>query len=207
MTHEIMNSITSISSLASSLQESMTSENLPSDMLMAVNSIEKRSNNLIEFTESYRAINDIKLAQKSWFNLADLVKAQLEFLSIELKSIQLSLICAIDQQIYADKNQVEQVIINLILNSIAALRGVVNPSINIHIKSENKYVLLSWIDNGCGIPASIQNDIFIPFFSSKKDGKGIGLSLCRKLMRNNEGSISLLKSLNAHTEFSLRFKV
>lgn len=206
MTHEIMNSITSISSLASTLKNQIESEGLSEDLKVAANSIEKRSNSLIHFTDNYRQINDIQSANKTWFNLGDLVQEQLGFLKQELKSIHQSIICINQVNVFADRTQVEQVIINLLLNSQYALIGVSEPKIQIQIKTEKKTVFVSFIDNGIGVPAEIQNDIFIPFFTSKKDGKGIGLSLCRKLMRNNNGSIGLLQSIESHTEFQLRFK-
>lgn len=207
MTHEIMNSVTSISSLSSTLKENIKEGNISSDMLVAASSIEKRSKSLVSFTENYRQLNDVKLAQKTWFNLNQLVQEQFDFMSEQLRPIHFQ----IDQNetfnVFADKSQIEQVIINLILNAQYALANVEEPLIQVHTKQEKNQVILSFVDNGIGIPNNIQNDIFIPFYSSKKDGKGIGLSLCRKLMYNNSGSISLLKSTESHTEFQLRFKV
>lgn len=207
MTHEIMNSVTSISSLSSTLKENIEEGNISSDMLEAANSIEKRSKSLVNFTENYRQLNDIKLAQKSWFNLNQMVQEQFTFMSGQFEDILVQIDEDKTLNVFADKSQIEQVIINLILNAQHALSSVERPLIQVHTKQEKNQIILSFIDNGIGIPNNIQNDIFIPFYSSKKDGKGIGLSLCRKLMYNNSGSISLLKSTKSHTEFQLRFKV
>ncbi len=207
MTHEIMNSITSISSLASTIKESSFSNQLPEDIQIAAKRIENRSQSLIEFTNNYRTINQVKVAQKTWFNLKKVIEDQKSLLNKQLGVTEVLIEGDCELNLYADKSQIEQVIINLFLNAIDALKGRSSPQIQIRLKSIRKNLEISFSDNGQGIPPSIQNDIFIPFFSSKKEGKGIGLSLCRKLMRNNGGSISLYESKENYTEFKLRFSL
>ncbi|MBL4707455.1 MAG: HAMP domain-containing histidine kinase [Flavobacteriales bacterium] len=206
LTHEIMNSISSISSLASTLHESIKSENLSSDMQLAAESIEKRSQNLIQFTESYRKVSDIRAAQKTWFILSEIVKAQAQFLKADLDSISIGIDTDEKQQIFADQQQIEQVIINLFLNAKIALQKTEKPSIYIKVCQEKTSCHLSFTDNGVGIQAKDQNHIFVPFYTTRSNGKGIGLSLCRQFMHNNNGSISLKESKVGNTTFLLRFK-
>ena len=206
LTHEIMNSITSISSLASTLNESIKEENLSSDMQLAAESIEKRSQSLIHFTESYRKVSDIKAAQKTWFILSETIQAQIQFLKAELDSISIEIEAENEQQVLADQQQIEQVIINLFLNAKAALQKTEASTIRIKIWQEKTSCLLSFTDNGIGILPKDQNQVFVPFYTTRKKGKGIGLSLCRQFMHNNNGSISLKESKVGNTIFLLRFQ-
>ena len=203
MTHEIMNSVSSISSLSSTLKEHMTSNTVTDDMRLAINSIEKRSQGLIQFTENYREISAIKSPNKTWFKLSEMVQGIL--LLIKEKSVTVNITTTNEQLVFADRAQLEQVFINLILNAQHAVKGRTTPSINIHIRTE-KDTKISVIDNGIGIPPQEQNQIFIPYYTTRKEGKGIGLTLCRKLMRNNNGRISLFSSNENGTEFRLLLK-
>lgn len=204
LTHELMNSVTSISSLATSLTQISKAENLSEDVQAAAQSIEKRSKSLVQFTESYRAVSDIKAANKSWFLWSELVEEQLTFFKQELKGVSVSIQTEQEQQVYADRQQMEQVIINLLLNTIAALKQTTQPVIHFMFKQEGQTSLLILKDNGSGIPPKDQNQIFVPFFTTRKGGKGIGLSLCRQLLQNNNGRISLRKSEPGQTVFELR---
>lgn len=206
LTHEIMNSITSISSLASTLHESIQAEGLSSDLQLAAESIEKRSQSLIRFTESYRKVSDLKAAQKSWFLISELIRQQVQFLSKDLEGISIEVKTENEQQILADREQTEQVFINLLLNAKAALRQTEKPTIEIKVWQEETISKVSFTDNGAGIPAKEQNQIFIPFYTTRPDGKGIGLSLCRQLMNLNNGTVSLQESGLGKTSFLLRFK-
>jgi len=206
LTHEVMNSITSISSLATTLNKEMKIKGMK-DMQAAAYSIEKRSKGLIQFTENYREVSSIQAAHGSWFLLSSLVKEQQQFLKEELEGITIEIITDREQQLYGDREQIGHVLINLFLNAKAALIGIKSPRINIHICQERQLLLLHFTDNGKGIALEEQNKIFIPFYSTRKGGKGIGLSLCRQLMQNNEGSVSLKKSEAGKTTFELRWKI
>lgn len=109
-------------------------------------------------------------------------------------------------ELTADAELIEQVIINLIINSKQALEGIKNPSINLLSNiDERGRVVIKVTDNGPGIPDDIQEKIFIPFFSTKKEGSGIGLSLARQIMRTHGGSIRVTSKPNTETIFTLRF--
>ncbi len=207
LTHEIMNSITSISSLASTLHENIHAEDSSSDMALAAKSIEKRSQSLIQFTESYRKVSSIKAAQKSWFSLDEAVRKQVLFLKNELDAISVEIETVNEQKVFADEQQFEQVIINLFLNAKTALNKTKQAKIKIKIWQEKTTCFLRFTDNGVGIPNKDQNHIFVPFYTTRNEGKGIGLSLCRQFMHNNNGSISLKESTAGKTVFLLRFKL
>jgi len=107
--------------------------------------------------------------------------------------------------IKADPKQIEQVLINLITNSIQALQSTENPEITIKSDKINDEVLISILDNGCGIETDIIDEIFTPFFSTKDAGSGIGLSLSRQIMRMHGASISVRSEKNKGSVFILKF--
>ena len=207
LTHEIMNSITSISSLANTIHEDIKANGLSKDLEAAAASIAKRSQHLIQFTESYREVSHIRAANKNWFLISEMLHEMEFFLKNDLKGIDIKIDIREEQRINADREQIEQVFINLFLNAKEALKQTENPKISIQINQKNNSSLVHFEDNGKGIPTQEQNQIFIPFYTTRKAGKGIGLSLCRQLMRNNNSSVSLLSSEPERTIFELRFKV
>ena len=105
-----------------------------------------------------------------------------------------------------DPDLIEQVLINLILNSVSAFNGIVNPDIKLLGKIDNRgAILIQVIDNGKGIPEELQEKIFIPFFTTKKEGSGIGLSLSKQIMKVHKGGISVKSEVNAGTTVTLKF--
>ena len=133
------------------------------------------------------------------------MKEQSRFLSEELNAIKVEIVIDSEEKVFIDQQQVERVFINLFLNAKAALLETLHPRIGVKIWREKKKVKLSFSDNGKGIQPQDQNKIFIPFYTSKMGGKGIGLTLCRQLMRNNGGRMSLRKSEKGETVFELTF--
>jgi len=217
LTHEIMNSVTPISSLASTVNnmlgnsgnENELDKEQISDIKEAIKTIEKRSAGLIDFVESYRNLTKIPkpnfeiISIQQLFNrLEKLLKNEIEKNEIVFskntkpKTLELT----------ADPSQIEQILINLILNSIHALANNKDKRINLsgELSTRGK-IVLRVIDNGPGIPEEIQEKIFIPFFSTKKDGSGIGLSLARQIMRIHGGNIRVTSKADKETVFSLIF--
>lgn len=217
LTHEIMNSVTPISSLASTVNVMLSHSNNEnelekeqiSDIKDAVKTIEKRSAGLIDFVESYRNLTKIPkpnfeiIPIRQLFNrLEKLLKNEIEKNEINFtKNTNPSTL-----EVTADPSLIEQILINLILNSIHALNNCKDKKIKIsgELNTRGK-VILKVIDNGLGIPEEIQEKIFIPFFSTKKDGSGIGLSLARQIMRVHGGNIRFISKANQQTEFILVF--
>jgi len=219
LTHEIMNSITPIASLASTAQgllkgnpecevpESMN-ETID-DVRHAVNTIEKRSRGLLTFIDDYRKLTripkpDFKVVKlKDLFDRVEhLLKDQFDQSSIKFKK-------RIDPEsltITADPALIEQVLINLCKNSMEAVNGLVDPKIKLKAVTDgrgNPVIKLS--DNGKGIAEAVLEKIFIPFFTTKPQGSGIGLSLSRQIIRLHKGTIGVTSTPNEKTVFKLRF--
>lgn len=219
LTHEIMNSVTPISSLAGIVEEELgkklnsdevvLKKDEAEDMHLSVQTISKRSEGLIKFVKEFRSLTHIpkpKLMQVA-------VKPLLEELALlhrkELADNGIGISVSTDPEtmvVMADKMLVEQVLINLIKNAIQAFGEKTDRQIVMTAyQNETGNVLISVKDNGTGIEPEALEKIFIPFFSTKKTGSGIGLSLSRQIMRQHEGNISVKSVLGEGTEFILRF--
>jgi two-component system, NtrC family, nitrogen regulation sensor histidine kinase NtrY len=211
MTHEIMNSVAPIHSIASTLKQKFTSDSNSEntkDIAMGVSTIEERSHSLLRFAESYRHLNKTQHIHKTTFSVWEMFEhvSQLFHLTFEQHNIELEIILENPNlQLEADKVLVEQMVINLVLNAIDALKDIESKRIKLSGRSEAALTLVSVSDNGIGISKEIKDKIFIPFYSSKAKGSGIGLSLCRQIMHLHEGEITLISSLNEGSTFQLVF--
>ncbi len=217
MTHEIMNSIAPISSLADTmlnrLQNSVTHlQEQPAaieDLELGIETIRRRSEGLLKFAETYRNLNKIttpnrrKIYVRDLFeNLHRLMQPTLEQKDIELEVILKDPELSID----ADANLVEQVLINLVVNAMEAVKDKTNPRIVLSaLQALNSRVLIKVADNGAGIPAELIDKIFVPFFSTRKNGSGIGLSLCKQIMMLHKGNIQVQSVGNEGSSFNLLF--
>jgi nitrogen fixation/metabolism regulation signal transduction histidine kinase len=220
LTHEIMNSVTPISSLAGIVEEDLKKridieteaplkrEDLE-DMYLSLQTISKRSAGLIRFVKEFRNLTHIpkpKLAEvpvkELLEELAILHKKELADHAINI-SVQVN---PINLYILADKTMIEQVLINLLKNAIQAFDEQTDKRIELQAYANEKgRAVISVKDNGAGIDAEALEKIFIPFFSTKKTGSGIGLSLSKQIMRQHEGNITVKSTLGEGTEFLLRF--
>ncbi|MFC2106793.1 PAS domain-containing sensor histidine kinase [Bacteroidota bacterium] len=219
LNHEIMNSVTPISSLTDTilmiLQDGGNDKSLEEinhqniyDVVGSVKTIQQRSNRLIDFISEYRKFTKIPHPKKENLDVLKTLNSVVDLLKAELinKGISYKIISENNVQINADPILVEQLIINLIKNSIEALDGVNDPEIILKANiRDDGHICIGIIDNGMGVPAEIQDDIFIPFFSTKDGGSGIGLSLSRQIMRLHGGTISVSSSFGEQTEFTLLF--
>lgn len=216
MTHEIMNSVAPISSLADTLKNRLidtivkgASEEDFKDMVAGFNTIQRRSEGLLKFAETYRNLNRITklsleefLVEDMFSNLTQLMKPMLDQKHIklltDLKDPNLFLV--------ADSNLMEQVMINLIVNAIEATKDQSDAHIilSAYLSSENR-IVIKVSDNGKGIPEEIQGVIFIPFFSTKKNGSGIGLSLCKQIIMMHRATIQFKSQVGVGTSFYLEF--
>ncbi|WP_460219615.1 sensor histidine kinase [Psychroserpens sp. MEBiC05023] len=210
MSHEIINTITPISSLAENL-ESLLQEDTPDEVTLnelshGLGIIKKRSHHLNSFVDTYRKLTELPLPNKTEINLTDLVNNTLSLFEKEFntKQISIHITAKKDYLINADKQQVEQIIINLISNCLYALVDSKDPKIEIHIFEENKKIILSVSDNGIGISEDIKDNIFIPYFTTRKNGSGIGLTLSKSIMEAHNGKI-FFNSENNKTNFILSF--
>ncbi|QJD98192.1 HAMP domain-containing histidine kinase [Mucilaginibacter robiniae] len=216
MTHEIMNSVAPISSLADTLKNRLQKPEVMKglitleleDLELGVDTIKRRSEGLLKFTESYRNINKItqldltKVPVYELFeNLNTLMLPTLEKKNIELDIILRDLSLTIE----IDLNLLEQVLINLLVNAIEAVKDQPEPLITLSAEIQGSKTLLKVSDNGTGMPPEIQEKIFIPFFSTRKTGSGIGLSLCKQIMLLHKGNIQVHSAPERGTVFTLTF--
>ena len=217
MTHEIMNSVAPISSLADTLkhrlQRSVTSLNDDSgsldDLELGIDTIKRRSEGLLKFAETYRNLNKIttlnlkKVYVRELFgNLLQLMQPTLEQKDIELETI----LKDTDLQLEVDVNLVEQVLINLVVNAIEAIKDSPAPKIVLSAYVASNYrTVIRIADNGNGMPPELIDKIFVPFFSTKKNGSGIGLSLCKQIMMLHRGNVQVQSVEGEGTAFLLQF--
>lgn len=217
MTHEIMNSIAPITSLAETLQHNIQhslEQSQPDtldleDINSGLNSIKRRSEGLMKFAKTYRSLNKVTHVNKTKIKISDLFGSILELMKPSLEDKEVSLIFELNDPnltFEVDSYLIEQVLINLILNAIDATEKVTNPQVLISANISHKGTgQIKVMDNGSGIPAEIMDSIFVPFFSTKKTGSGIGLSLCKQIMLLHGGKIQLISSETKGTTVSLLF--
>ena len=216
MTHEIMNSVAPISSLADTLKNRLQSPEIAGsalgpeleDLELGIDTIKRRSEGLLKFTESYRSLNKItkldltKIPVRDLFeNLNSLMRPTLEKKNIELEIILRDPMLTID----ADINLIEQVLINLLVNAIEAVKDKEEPRITLSAEVTGTKTQLKIADNGSGMPPEIVEKIFIPFFSTRKTGSGIGLSLCKQIMLLHKGNIQVQSSEGVGSAFLMTF--
>ena len=207
LTHEIMNSITPIISLSETLSErgipSQPGEKEYSVMLQAMQTIHRRSKGLLEFVENYRRLTRIPTPIRTQISVAELFtdlkklfpeeEFQFEAPSPELK-------------LNADRTQIEQVLINLLKNAREACNRKLDKNIQVKVKKlSTGNTALTISDNGEGILPDVLDKIFVPFFTTKTSGSGIGLSLCKQIMTLHEGSINVKSESGKGSKFILTF--
>jgi two-component system nitrogen regulation sensor histidine kinase NtrY len=215
MTHEIMNSIAPISSLADTLQHriegaaSTGSDPLYDDLQLGIDTIKRRSEGLLRFAETYHSLNKItKLDAKPvpvsllFENLYRLMEPTLLQRNIELDIIlrDPGLILT------ADQGLVEQMLINMLMNAMEAVKETEKPRITLSAEeADDRKIVLKVADNGTGIPAEVTDKIFIPFYTTRKSGTGVGLSLSKQIMLMHRGTINVRSLEQKGTVFTMMF--
>ena len=203
LTHEIMNSLTPIISLADTLCEGVEQNTLEhDDLLMALQAINRRSNGLLQFVENYRKLQRISKPQFEDVRIGDLV-ADLQHLypdSIFHYEIENE-----DQIVQIDRSQIEQVLINLLKNAQEAVEKEEAPFVCLttHLSSNKRDFIISITDNGKGILPEVMERIFVPFFTTKTSGSGIGLSICKQIVTLHGGTITASSKPDDKTTFSV----
>lgn len=209
LTHEIMNSITPIISLSETLSErgipEQVSEKEYSVMLQAMQTIHRRSKGLLEFVENYRRLTRIPTPVRTKVSVAELF-ADLKKLFPE-EGIHFEM-PADELNLNVDRTQIEQVLINLLKNAQEACSCSRKETKNIQIKAKalsTGGVTLCISDSGDGILPDVLDKIFVPFFTTKTSGSGIGLSLCKQIMTLHNGTIAVKSELGKGSRFILTF--
>ena len=219
LTHEIMNSITPIASLSSTAYGLLKSghacevpESLNEtidDVRHAVNTIEKRSKGLLTFIENYRELTRIPKPEFKIVKIRDLFERVEYLMKDQFVESSINFNIQIEPQsleITADPALIEQVLINLCKNALEAVKDIDRPKIKLKAATDDiGNPVIKVIDNGKGIAEEVSEKIFIPFFTTKQQGSGIGLSLSRQILRLHKATIGVTSTPNEKTVFKLRF--
>jgi nitrogen fixation/metabolism regulation signal transduction histidine kinase len=222
LTHEIMNSVTPISSLTETAQSMLRNKDgilrkagelndeVISDIELALRTIQKRSEGLLEFVETYRTLSKIPKPVLAPVEIRSLLASVEQLMREEMVKNKILLNVKVNTKtsvVPMDRILVEQVLINLISNSIHALEGRPEPAIILSAYNTEGYLIIEVYDNGCGIPDKVLGHIFVPFFSTRQEGSGIGLSLSKQIMSSHGGNITVKSIPQVETRFFLKFKV
>jgi signal transduction histidine kinase len=217
MTHEIMNSVAPISSLADTLQSRLkqsvqyldNSNQVVEDLELGINTIKRRSEGLLKFAEVYRNLNKITNPNLKNVYVRDLFENMYSLMhpTLNQKGIEMEIVLKDPElMLEVDASLIEQVLINLIVNAIEAVKEASHPRIILTAYvADNVKVAIKVSDNGAGMSEEVLNNIFIPFFSTKKNGSGIGLSLCKQIMMLHKGKINVQSVQEQGTVFTLQF--
>jgi two-component system, NtrC family, nitrogen regulation sensor histidine kinase NtrY len=217
LTHEIMNSVAPISSLAETLknrlQQSVAVLNddtgTVDDLEIGIETIKRRSEGLLKFAETYRNLNKITTLNLKKVYVRDIFENLLQLMqpTLEQKNIEAETILKdTDLILEADTDLLEQVLINLVVNAIEAVKDRPEPRIILSAYvANNRRTVIKVADNGHGMAEELIDKIFIPFFSTKKSGSGIGLSLCKQIMMLHKGNIQVHSKEGEGTAFQLQF--
>ena len=217
LTHEIVNTITPISSLSDMLSQDIAAAQLSPDepayrqldmqeLASGLQTISTSAKGVIKFVNTYRNLTKVPVPVKTAFYLRDLVDRVLQLTAKQVAEVGAE--CSFvelteDILLYADENQIAQILVNLVTNALQAEATKITITAMI---DEADAVIIDVTNNGLAITPESQKQIFIPFFSTKPEGSGIGLSLSRQIMRLHNGSIHLARSNNQETVFTLIFR-
>lgn len=218
--HEIMNSITPISSLTSTLREILDHEMTrkdthyelkdegAEDLREGLSTIENRSKGLIKFIDAYREYTSLPKPKMSTVRLKDLIEKVAQLMKTELKKTKINFHYEWSSEyltMQADVEMIEQVLINLLKNAIEALSETENAKLTLTGRYHENAIRIEVIDNGPGIIKEALEHIFVPFYTTKRTGSGIGLSLSRQIMQMHNGSLSVESEPYVKTVFTMKF--
>lgn len=222
LTHELMNSAGPISSTITTIREILINSNgepLPlsqltprdiADVAQGLKIIDERSKGMVDFVTRFRSLTLIPNPTFANHNIEDIVDSVLILQNDDAVKIGVQFIRKTVSDsviVHADRNMVEQILINIFKNSFNALKEVPNPTVSISVWSDNSgSIYIDIADNGPGVSQNIADKIFVPFFTTRKDGTGIGLSLSRQLANIQGGALALTKSTGSETVFTLRLR-
>jgi two-component system nitrogen regulation sensor histidine kinase NtrY len=221
LTHEIMNSVTPIASLAGSIKDLVNNEiasplirsegtvnmEVIEDLSGALTTIEKRSQGLLQFVEAYRNLTKIPRPDYRIVVAGEMVSRLQRLLGEQISAENITLTTKVeppDLELAIDPNLIEQVLINLVMNSFQALKGHHDGAITVHARiGRGGKTLIEVTDNGPGIDKGALEKVFIPFYTTKKNGTGIGLALARQIMLQHGGNITVRSTPHERTCFTL----
>lgn len=218
LTHEIMNSVVPITSLSDTLHlivenqkksEEPITEKTITDISLGLEAIHNRSKGLVDFTETYKNLTRIPPPRFAKVSAQELVERMQTLLRPRLQEAKVPLLVDVpetDVFFLADVQLIEQVLINLLKNALEALEEQDYPHITLTVnQSREGKTLISVKDNGPGIPVEVLDRIFVPFYTTKEQGSGIGLSLSRQIMLQHKGSLQCSSVVGEGTVFTMSF--
>lgn len=219
LAHEVMNSVTPVVSLSETLHQMVHHEGAVKkvsdlededmhDISEGLQTIIRRSKGMLAFVEEYRKLSQIPAPEKKLVSVKALLNDTVALMqqSAQSSGVDLSIELEHDRlAIEADQKMIEQVIINLIKNALAALENTESPKIKLRAKLAEQGVVIEVRDNGEGIDDELLPQIFIPFFTTRKNGSGIGLSLSKNIMKLHHGDLRVRSKVGEGTVFSLCF--
>ena len=216
MTHEIMNSVTPIASLADSLgrhmraaQQQDSAAELLDDVSTGIRIIQQRSEGLLRFAQVYRNFSTLAPPQRTTLYVQELLQTTRQLLAEQLTAQGIEVVISVRPvhlTLQADGHLLEQVLINLLLNAAQAVDQTPDPRISLLAWLDGQErVVIEVKDNGSGIPADLLDSIFVPFFTTRPSGSGIGLSLAKQIMQLHQGSIQVQSVEGAGSAFQLWF--
>ncbi len=203
LTHEIMNTITPIASLSDTL---LSFDDISGEIKSGLSTISESSKGLIRFVDSYRNLTRVAPPVRKAFYFRELAERVISL--TREQAVMCGTVCTYkelseDIILYADEGQIAQILINLVKNAIQADARNITISAQLTLSEQ---ILISVANDGLPISRESQDEIFVPFFTTKQDGTGIGLSLSRQIMRLHNGSLTLTKSDGESTVFTLLFR-
>ena len=208
LTHEIMNSIAPIISLSETVTERAAlngmNERDYAVMLQAIQTIHRRSKGLLDFVENYRKLTRIPTPTMQIFPVSTLFSDLQKLVPAEGIQVVYS-IRPSELRLYADRSMVEQVLINLLKNAVEACCDNEFPEIRIEAFRRDGMPVITVTDNGSGIVPEALDKVFVPFFTTKQGGSGIGLSVCRQILNRHGGNITVTSEMEKGTTFTMQF--
>ena len=203
LTHEIMNTVTPIASLSETL---LRFDNVDGEVKNGLNTISQSSRGLIKFVDTYRNLTRVAMPSKRAFYFKELADRVINL--TREQALASGAVCTFieksdDVLLYADEGQITQILINLVKNAIQAEAKKVEITAEIN---NHEHIIINVINDGRPISKESQEEIFVPFYTTKQDGTGIGLSLSRQIMRLHNGNLNLTRSDDKATMFTLVFK-
>jgi two-component system nitrogen regulation sensor histidine kinase NtrY len=205
LTHEIMNTLTPVTSLAQTTVTMIDEPDAADDVREAVTIIARRSEGLMNFVSRYRELLKVPQPEPASIRVTDAINSVLVLLANELNGVRLDIdVVPESLEVYADRQLLDQVLVNLVKNAADAMQDAKSRELRLSAKMDFGRVILRIRDNGPGIPEETMDQIFVPFFTTKQDGSGIGLGLSRQIMTAHRGEI-VVESDGTGTAVSLLF--
>jgi nitrogen fixation/metabolism regulation signal transduction histidine kinase len=197
LTHEILNSLTPVTSLAATAADLLADPTLSADprvgdARMAVLTLARRAQGLSNFIEAYRAIAQPPEVKRQAFAAAPWADELARIFSAEMPEVPLELVVSDTLALNADPDLLAQVLINLMRNAAQAMAATAAPRLALRLRADGQSIVIEVEDNGPGVPHSLRQDVFLPFFTTRATGTGVGLNLARQIVVAHGGAIDIL---------------